>query len=1094
MIEIISESMFENCNKLNSILFSKNVTEIQSKAFRNCLLIEELIVQTNNNDKLILGNNAFEGCRKMRRFRTQCSVTEVGDYCFDGCVTLYDIVIGSVTNCGKFAFRNTEISQVLFKDENMTIYESTFANCLSLTKIIILGSVREIQQFAFKNCWNLPELILKTSVDNFKIGQYSFNGCWNLVRLDCESETISIGDSCFNGCTNLEEFNIGRVISVGKYSFADTKIVNVSIDIDNIAIPEGLFEGCSSLSNVNFNNVTEIGSFSFRYCINLKTLTIYSPEREFFKIGKSAFKHCVNLETLRIHAVSMDLENNCFDGCENLHDLVIGPIVRVQDYAFSYCAISQVFINIDDVVIPEGLFYGCHHLNHVAFKNNVKEIKSHSFRECYNLEKLIINSTDIVSIGDSCFQDCSNLKTLFINCEQISVGKSCFMNCYKLNETKFGVFINFDQYSFANSSIKELNISTDDEIDVPISLFENCINLSIVNISGIFSSLSNNVFKNCSNVKQIYINPTKDFEIGDNCFKDCYNLFSLHCPSDFVKIGSHCFENCKKLADLILGIITEINEYSFYNCKVSRVYIDKQNENIVLPKFCFFQCNYLFDVKVSSKEIQIENNCFDGCFNLSNFDFEGEITYVGFKSFNSCQSIKSIVLSSDNLILEESSFLDCKSLKTIKIYKMKYLEIPKNCFSGCTSLEYFDFGGMIRNVDENAFYQCKNLKYFICVSSKLVIFRKSCFFGCQNIDLINISCPTVQFEEKCFCGCGLKELICESTISKISYLSFANCDRLKILDIKLSDDIIEIPDYSFTNCSMINTINIQAKNINKIGKYAFQNSNSLNIANIKTDSKILLLDQFCFIRSGITNFVSNADISLSRYSFYECKNLRDVIPLIKRIDIFCFANCSPLINFKLDENQIKVIPQSAFEGTKDLKNYNMNVSVIGYKAFFNSGLKNISINVNNVSIEKMAFANCENLRNVLIAANISNIQQFAFYNDIMLSDFVYCGTNIITNDDIFVGCNKLKQIKVSRHNKQLKISGIDLIKSEICNTDQDNQNDKKRKIIIIASVSSSIFIIVVIAMIITILCIRNKKRSIPLISSVPLVSNNDNNI
>ena len=120
-----------NRTKLNKVVLSENLLEIEKNTFQSCRYLTN--VKIPNNVKSI-GEEAFEGCLKLTSIVIPNSVTSIGDSAFSGCFKLASVVIpDSVTKIGK----------------------SVFYGCSKLTSVTIPNSVTSISDYAFGGCTNL---------------------------------------------------------------------------------------------------------------------------------------------------------------------------------------------------------------------------------------------------------------------------------------------------------------------------------------------------------------------------------------------------------------------------------------------------------------------------------------------------------------------------------------------------------------------------------------------------------------------------------------------------------------------------------------------------------------------------------------------------------------------------------------------------------------------------------------------------------------------------------------------------------------------------------------------------------------------------
>ncbi|EAY14966.1 surface antigen BspA-like [Trichomonas vaginalis G3] len=280
---------------------------------------------------------------------------------------------------------------------------------------------------------------------------------------------------------------------------------------------------------------------------------------------------------------------------------------------------------------------------------------------------------------------------------------------------------------------------------------------------------------------------------------------------------------------------------------------------------------YNIDFEEDSQLTTIENYAFRNCSNLKSFIFSlPGLSKIGIESFKNCSQLTSIIFESAIIDVMNNAFENCVKLLNVS----GILNIPDNCFSGCTNLE------IVNILDNSRFIGSKS------------------FENCYSLE--NISIPSsVQFiSEYSFLNCvGLKSiiLIAENDIKKISNNSFAGCISLQ-----------NISNFESANCKCIdNTLYYK----NKTCEYlAFHLNHSLDKA------LIINCNVICSYSFNECNNICNITILpnsvslIEKYSFNNCLNLQHInFPLsVEAVESFsfneCHSICCPLIieNTKLD--------------------------------------------------------------------------------------------------------------------------------------------------------------------------------------------------
>lgn len=104
----------------------------------------------------------------------------------------------------------------------LTLPDSAFYGCASLTYVRLPLTLPEISRYAFANCQNLDRVDIPAMVGEIK--RRAFSGCFNLMEISLPASLRTIGASAFNSCNSLTEVSLPRsVATVEPWAFAYCK-------------------------------------------------------------------------------------------------------------------------------------------------------------------------------------------------------------------------------------------------------------------------------------------------------------------------------------------------------------------------------------------------------------------------------------------------------------------------------------------------------------------------------------------------------------------------------------------------------------------------------------------------------------------------------------------------------------------------------------------------------------------------------------------------------------------------------------------------------------------------------------------------------
>ncbi|MBR5848065.1 MAG: leucine-rich repeat domain-containing protein, partial [Bacteroidaceae bacterium] len=196
------------------------------------------------NSVINIGNGAFRDCRGLTSVTIPDSVISIGDFAFRGCSGLTSIVVES----GNSVYDSRDNCNAIIETATNTLV----AGCKNTT---IPNSVISIGNSAFCDCSSLTSVTIPNSVTS--IGDYAFYDCRGLTSITIPNSVTSIGNSAFRYCYGLTSVTSNIP---GDKLFALNSNVFMSVDKDNctLLVPLGSKETyCSTAGWKDFKNIVE---------------------------------------------------------------------------------------------------------------------------------------------------------------------------------------------------------------------------------------------------------------------------------------------------------------------------------------------------------------------------------------------------------------------------------------------------------------------------------------------------------------------------------------------------------------------------------------------------------------------------------------------------------------------------------------------------------------------------------------------------------------------------------------------------------------------------------------------------------------------
>ncbi len=402
----VGDYAFMNCVNMESVKFTGALQRIGKYAFESCFSLK----LTNLPDGVEIDDYAFHQCTSLDYFKALGGVERIGERAFFECDGLKSVYVsGSINKIDKYAFYGDKsLEEITVYGSIETIDDYAFYYCQNLKTIKVPGGTEEdkngigtIGSHAFYADFNLNYLEVTGSVGEIK--DYAFYQCFKYGGRVLISGGVEkpIGDFAFydnydgiNG-TGLQEVRIpGGVKEIGDYAFYnDRKLVNFEIPGGLETIGEYAFYNCEELGKFDLGGtVTKVGDFAF-YKSGLTSISI---PKETTDIGKGAFSYCTKLPAISVSASNPNYSASngvmynkdkteilCYPAGKTDATFVIPETVTsIGEWAFAGCSapatmyVPMIKVDEETIITPLG------------------EVKDHAFEDVTDLKDIYYYGTE----------------------------------------------------------------------------------------------------------------------------------------------------------------------------------------------------------------------------------------------------------------------------------------------------------------------------------------------------------------------------------------------------------------------------------------------------------------------------------------------------------------------------------------------------------------------------------------------------------------------------------------------------------------------------------------------------------------------------
>lgn len=854
------------------------------------------------------------------------SVTNIYSGAFES-ANIQTLTLENSITSGDNLFRYSTIDTLVISQSN--IPSDVFTKANSFGTVSFPQSLSSIGSSAFSSCY---------------IGTLDFSKCSNYGKLN---------DHSLSQISSLKAIRFGSINSVGQYAFQESYITDIDL---------------------TGTSITEIDQYAFA---NIKSLHKLTISKDVTSIGSNAFQNSIITELDISKATSLQtIGADAFNGGKIESKVVFLPTLEsIGDRAFKDCRVLEE-VDLSGATaletIGEEAFMGTS-LKVVKFSNgaSLKYIGDSAFKDIISLTETGSTLIKARAINKNAFSGCINLvasieitpSSSSNDFYTASIGHSAFFNCYKienLNMQEFGEFNSIGKSAFRNSGIQAITFPK------------------------IFSSISQNAFRNCSRLTGSPEGSLVIESIGFYAFQydDKFQVSKIQTKA----VGQQAFEYCRSLkAEIIIDSEGSISSNAFAYCGGLQSLQLTPQEN-----------DYLETTDKNDNSVLTRQSIGSGAFYRSSLGGDLVIpltfTSIGSEAFAYC-NLKSISINGSDTIpqtISSKAFYRAAPLQAANKFDLdlpfSVVDVGDYAFAHCPIETLSIYGTTLSHNVQGDYYTSTTI-------------GKNAFESCSLMKTLTFDGFDILFDRTSFRGCQIESLSL-GNIEVIPDYAFYEMATIKG-DVIIPDSVTYIGSRAFAGCTEISSIDLSNQT-----RYVFQNNpNDDNTPSTpSTVSKSIGFGAF----DGCTN-LGSAKIpygvtAIPSRCFYKCTKLSSVeIPnTVTSIQSYAFYQCSGL-NMKIElPDELTEIQQHAFYGCKSLK---------GPLTFPNTV----------ETIANSAFAECSGISGKLTLPKPST--KFVRYGD--NNEPIYESTSLTIGPNAFSGCSSLSnELTIPDHCSQLGIGAF----------------------------------------------------------------------
>ena len=442
-------------------------------------------------------------------------------------------------------------------------------------------------------------------------------------------------------------------------------------------------------------------------------------------------------------------------------------------------------------------------LTTVVIQDGVTSILGKAFDQCPNLTTVTIAKT-VTSIDAEAFSLCGNLETVtFADADQsqlTTIQSNAFANCVKLSSITLPEGVQtIGAYAFVC-----------------------CYDLASATIPSTVTTMSNDVFRDCTSLATVYCNastpPTRNYAMFDNnasgriIYVPIGSVGAYQTAANWSNYANDFAENTSVGAVFVAdGIKYKITKTA---PKEVEVVANNYSGAITIPA----QTN-------GFAVTGIGDHAFEMCTGLTSVTLPEGLTTIGVNAFCNCGNLPSVVIPSSVTDIGNYAFANCANLELVKVWASvpptlgtgafdnnkssgRTIKVLKDCILGYQN-QWSSYSGSIEGFED---FTINNIWYRYRNASELKVIRKpnnEKYTGTIDIPASVENCLVTVIADEAFDQCpDLTAVTLPNSLKIIGNNAFNGCTGLTAIDIP--GGVTDIETNAFYDCTSLAFVKVNA--------------------------------------------------------------------------------------------------------------------------------------------------------------------------------------------------------------------------------------------------------------------------------------------
>ena len=488
--------------------------------------------------------------------------------------------------------------------------------------------------------------------------------------------------------------------------------------------------------------------------------------------------------------------------------------------------------------------------------------------------------------------------------------------------------------------------------------FYGCKVLNTVTLPATVTSVGASAFENCVSLTSLPLS-AGSCTVGEGAFRGCTGLQNITIPEGITAVGANAFEQCSQAQSLsIPKTLTGIGANAFRGCSgLQKITVATGNSNFAAVGNCLINRDGV--LLLGSINSVIPTN--------------GSVTTIGADAFRGITKLQTITIPNTVTAIEDYAFL------------------------GCTGLTQINLGTSLDRLGTGAFQGCSTLKSVVLPAS-LTEIGACAFSGCLALETVNFPEDLEILNSWSFANTAIKTVSLSDTVKVVGINPFRGCRALTSITVNYRNRIYKaqgnclISSSDKVLVSGCRNSQLSATSVTTIGQDAFRD---IDISSLVIPDTVQTIEAYAFAESALKQITFGAGLTqIKDNPLVGCEDLTSISVSAANTTYRATGNCL------LQGSTLVAGCQNSTIGN--------GVTLIGFEAFSNIPISQITLPEGITHIGKRAFFGCTALKTVKLPNSLTTIAESAF--ELSGLEHLTIGTLPQIGSCAFLGCYHLKSI------------------------------------------------------------------------------------